>query len=248
MSSGCVTVVIILRAVSERDSWIKRPSSGCVTWLRNTLFPGAPCFHVWRRACGADGQAVPTLRLFPRCGSLSYLPRPVLFRTPARPRQRDSPAGSPLPACTGAGKTEFFWSCHIIWTAKGFKMAGIYIVPLSKALYNLCFLFTSSHTHLHTNGNCCHARYQPARQERSVRCLAQGHFDTPRVGSNQQPLPTARRLLLPPEQCRHTARASYTHIHIHTKIHTHTHTGQLITVIEMYDHIQHWEHCKVNLV
>ena len=33
-----------------------------------------------------------------------------------------------------------------------------------------------------------HARYQPACQEQlGVRFLAQGHFDTPRVGSNQQP-------------------------------------------------------------
>ena len=30
--------------------------------------------------------------------------------------------------------------------------------------------------------------YRPARQEQlGVRCLAQGHFDTPRVGSNRQP-------------------------------------------------------------
>ena len=34
----------------------------------------------------------------------------------------------------------------------------------------------------------CHARYQPARQEQlGVRCLAQGHCDTLRVGSNRQP-------------------------------------------------------------
>ena len=34
----------------------------------------------------------------------------------------------------------------------------------------------------------CYARHQPARQEQSgVRRLAQGHFDTPRVGSNRQP-------------------------------------------------------------
>ena len=33
-----------------------------------------------------------------------------------------------------------------------------------------------------------HARHGPARREiLRVRCLAQGHFDTPRVGSNRQP-------------------------------------------------------------
>ena len=40
------------------------------------------------------------------------------------------------------------------------------------------------HTHIHTpTAIGRHARYQPARQERlGVRCLAQGRFDTPRVG------------------------------------------------------------------
>ena len=34
----------------------------------------------------------------------------------------------------------------------------------------------------------CQARYQPARQEQlGVRRLAQGHSDTPRVGSNREP-------------------------------------------------------------
>ena len=44
-------------------------------------------------------------------------------------------------------------------------------------------------THIHTPTVIgCHARHQPARQEQlRVRCLAQGHFDTPRVGLNQQP-------------------------------------------------------------
>ena len=63
-------------------------------------------------------------------------------------------------------------------------MDCIYIAPLSKALYNLCLSFT----HSHTNGNWLPWRYQPARKEQlGVRCLAQGHFDTPRVGSNRQP-------------------------------------------------------------
>ena len=52
-------------------------------------------------------------------------------------------------------------------------MAGIYIAPLSKALYNLCLSFTHSHTHTHTpTAIGCHARYQPACQEKlgSVSC------------------------------------------------------------------------------
>ena len=58
-------------------------------------------------------------------------------------------------------------------------MDCIYIVPLFKALYNLCLSFTHSHTHTPTAIGC-HARYQPARQEQlGVWCLAQGHFDTP---------------------------------------------------------------------
>ena len=61
------------------------------------------------------------------------------------------------------------------------SMEGIYIAPLSKALYNVCLSFTHSHTK-------CHERYQPARQEQlGVRRLAQGHFDMLRVGSNRQP-------------------------------------------------------------
>ena len=45
------------------------------------------------------------------------------------------------------------------------------------------------HTHIHTpTAIGSHARYQPTHQEQlGVRCLAQGHFDTPRVGSNRQP-------------------------------------------------------------
>ena len=55
-----------------------------------------------------------------------------------------------------------------------------------------CTIYASHspiHTHIYTpTAIGCHARYQPARQEQlGVRCLAQGHFDTPRVGSNRQP-------------------------------------------------------------
>ena len=49
--------------------------------------------------------------------------------------------------------------------------------------------FTHPHTHIHTpTAIGCHAKYQPTRQEQlGVRGLAQGHFDTPRVGLNRQP-------------------------------------------------------------
>ena len=48
----------------------------------------------------------------------------------------------------------------------------------------------------------CHARYQPACQEQlRVRRLAQGHFDTPRVGSNRQPS-NCQTTALPPEPYR----------------------------------------------
>ena len=59
------------------------------------------------------------------------------------------------------------------------------------------------HTHIHTpTAIGCHARYQPARQEQlGVRCLAQGHFDTPRVGSNRQPS-DCQTTALPPEPHR----------------------------------------------
>ena len=59
------------------------------------------------------------------------------------------------------------------------------------------------HTHIHTpTAIGCHARHQPARQEQlGVRCLAQGHFDTPRVGSNRQPS-DCQTTALPPEPHR----------------------------------------------
>ena len=68
------------------------------------------------------------------------------------------------------------------------RWTAFYIAPLSKR----CTIYASHspvHTHIHTpTAIGCHARHQPARQEQSgVRCLAQGHFDTPRVGSNRQP-------------------------------------------------------------
>ena len=81
-------------------------------------------------------------------------------------------------------------------------MDCIYIAPLSKALYNLCLSFTRSHTHSHTNGD-----WRPCKVPTSssgaigVRCLAQGHFDMPRVGSNRQPS-DCQTTALPPEPYR----------------------------------------------
>ena len=63
---------------------------------------------------------------------------------------------------------------------------------------------THTHTHTHTHTRTptpigCHARHQPARQEQlGVRHFAQGLFDTPRVGSSQQP-----------SDCQTTALASW---------------------------------------
>uniref|UniRef100_A0A0E9UYU2 Uncharacterized protein n=1 Tax=Anguilla anguilla TaxID=7936 RepID=A0A0E9UYU2_ANGAN len=49
----------------------------------------------------------------------------------------------------------------------------------------------------------CHARYQSSHWEQlGVRCLVQGHFDTPRAGDRTGNPLTARQPLLPPELCR----------------------------------------------
>ena len=72
-----------------------------------------------------------------------------------------------------------------IYIAPLSKALYIYIAPLSKALYIYIAplsIHPFTHTFTHTPIGC-HARYQPACQEQSgVRCLAQGHFDTPRGG------------------------------------------------------------------
>ena len=66
---------------------------------------------------------------------------------------------------------------------------------LYSAFIQSALQFYASHSPIHTQTAIgCHVRYQPTCQEH--RCLAQGHFGMPRVGSNP---PTARRLLLPPE-------------------------------------------------
>ena len=44
-------------------------------------------------------------------------------------------------------------------------MGCIYIVLLSKALYNLCLTFTHAHTHSYTVGRGTRAGLQPAQRE-----------------------------------------------------------------------------------
>ena len=64
---------------------------------------------------------------------------------------------------------------------------------LYSAFIQSALQFYASHSPIHTHIQTptaigCHARYQPAHQEQlGVRRLAQGHFDTPTVGSNRQP-------------------------------------------------------------
>ena len=47
------------------------------------------------------------------------------------------------------------------------KMAGIHIAPLSKALYNWCFLLTHSHTHTHTHTHT-HGDWLPCKVPTSL--------------------------------------------------------------------------------
>ena len=114
------------------------------------------------------------------------------FRNPNPLGLSDDRCFSPLRHRCSSNIFEGICSGIILWpwmifTVNG-KMDCIYIAPLSKALYNLCLSFTHSPIHPFTHSHTptaigCHARYQAARQERlGVRCLAQGHFDTPRVG------------------------------------------------------------------
>ena len=83
-------------------------------------------------------------------------------------------------------------------------MDCIYVAPLSKALYNFCLSFTHSHsvtftfTHQRRLAAMQGTNQLPARWEKlGVRCLAQGHFDTPRVGSNRQPSDSQTTALAP---------------------------------------------------
>ena len=76
----------------------------------------------------------------------------------------------------------------------------LYSAFIQSALQFLPLIHPFTHTHIHTpTAIGCHARYQPAHQEQlGVRRLAQGHFDTPRVGSNRQPS-DCQTTALPPE-------------------------------------------------
>ena len=65
----------------------------------------------------------------------------------------------------------------------------LYYAFIQSALQFMPLIHRHIHRHIHRPTVIgCHARYQPVHQEQlGVRCLAQGHFDTPRVGSNRQP-------------------------------------------------------------
>ena len=64
----------------------------------------------------------------------------------------------------------------------------LYSAFIQSALQFLPLIHPFTHTFTHPTAIGRHARYQPARQEQlGVGRLAQGHFDTPRVGSNRQP-------------------------------------------------------------
>ena len=102
-------------------------------------------------------------------------------------------------------------------------MDCIYIAPLSKALYNLCLSFTHSHTHSHTNGDWLPCKVPTSSSGAiGVRCLAQGHFDTPRVGSNWQP-----------SDCQTTALTSWaiSPRYVEALVHFEGNTFALITII-----------------
>ena len=66
------------------------------------------------------------------------------------------------------------------------------VLHLYSAFIQSAVQLMHSHSPIHTHTSTaigCHAKYQPARQEQlGVRCLAQGHFDMPRVGLNQHTL------------------------------------------------------------
>ena len=66
-----------------------------------------------------------------------------------------------------------------------------YFHQMVKGLHWFGAVWLMLHIHAHSLGPTAigyHARNQPARQEQlGVRRLAQGHFDTPRVGSNPRP-------------------------------------------------------------
>ena len=65
----------------------------------------------------------------------------------------------------------------------------LYSAFIQSALQFMPLIHPFTHTHIHTpTAIGCHARHRPTHQEQlGVRCLAQGHFDTPRGGSDRQP-------------------------------------------------------------
>ena len=73
---------------------------------------------------------------------------------------------------------------HFISSVANGKWANglhLYSAFIQSAVQFMPLIHPFTHSPIHTSIGC-HARYQPARQERlGVRCLAQGHFDTPKV-------------------------------------------------------------------
>ena len=85
-------------------------------------------------------------------------------------------------------------------------MDCIYIAPLSKALYNfLPLIHPFTHTFTHQRRLAAmQGTNQLVRSNWGLGVLAQGHFDTPRVGSNRQPS-DCQTTALPPEPHRPTS-------------------------------------------
>ena len=85
------------------------------------------------------------------------------------------------------------WKENILNNIKAYFFFLVNGLHLYSAFIQSAVQFYASHSPIHTHIHTptaigCHARYQPARQEQlGVRGLAQGHFDTPRVGLNRQP-------------------------------------------------------------
>ena len=79
---------------------------------------------------------------------------------------------------------------YLHWYSEEKKVNGLHLysafiqsaVQLMPLIHPFTHAFTDQRQLAAMQGN------QPAHQEQlGVRCLAQGHFDTPRVGSNRQP-------------------------------------------------------------
>ena len=104
---------------------------------------------------------------------------------------RASPAASPSWTAmqeTGArhqrvpGQSATF-CCLVLWFNLFLReiLLGlwIYVAPILRARYIYCLTFTHSHTCSSTDCSVGYARHSLGGQELRVRCLAQGHLNTP---------------------------------------------------------------------